>query len=529
MNPIFGTYEFMPHGHCYLWKASLLWLHGVSDALIGLAYVTISLLLWGLIRRIRLPFSPIILSFGVFILACGFTHLMEIWTLWVPDYWFAGVIKAITAFASIATAVALLPSRPRVVKLAEDAALAEARRLELERKNAELTSLYNQLQNTSAQKLVQSEAQFQALVENLPLLAWTARPDGHIDFFNQRWYEYTGTTFEEMQGWGWEKVHHPDTLPKVLERWKHSLGSGEPFEMEFPLCGADGVFRWFLTRVRPLKNGQGQIVRWFGSNTNVQDQRHQAVELRHAIETRDSFLSVASHELKTPLTPLALRVDTLAREAAREPNSPFVQRVSAYTEVARRQLARLDSLVNELLDVSRIIAGRLTLQPEEVELVALVREVAARYESHAAQTGSSLTLRTPEALPCRVDRLRLEQIVTNLLDNAIKYGAGQPVEVELEERELDAVLRVRDQGIGIDVAMQEKIFERFERAVSERNYGGLGLGLYITKTVVDAMQGTIGVESVPGGGATFTVVFPRWPTAPVQIVAPTKQGRQVPI
>src|SRR5262249_9198333 len=154
--------------------------------------------------------------------------------------------------ASIATAVALVPSRPRAVKLAEDAALAEARRLELEQMNRELTSLYDQLQATTAQKLSQSEAQFQALVENLPGLAWTARPDGYIDFYNQRWYEYTGASFQEMQASGWEKVHQPDTLPKVLERWKHSLSSGEPFEMEFPLRGADGIYRWFLSRVRPL-------------------------------------------------------------------------------------------------------------------------------------------------------------------------------------------------------------------------------------------------------------------------------------
>jgi|GEM_PF-2118429 len=525
MNPIFGPYEFMPHGHCYLWKSSLLWLHGASDGLIGLAYVTISLLLLALIRRIRLPFSPIIVAFGVFILACGFTHLMEIWTLWVPDYWLAGGVKAVTALASIATAVALVPSRPRVVKLAEAAALAEARRLELEQKNRELTSLYNQLQATTAQKLIQSEAQFQALVENLPVLAWTARPDGYIDFYNQRWYEYTGSSFQEMEASGWEQVHHPDTLPKVLERWKHSLSTGEPFEMEFPLRGTDGVYRWFLSRVRPLKNAHGEIVRWFSSNTNIQDQRNQAAALRQAIHSRDSFISVASHELKTPLTPLTLRVAALAREAEKEPDDPFVQRVRSYTEVARRQLTRLDSLVSELLDVSRIVAGRFNLQPEDVDLVALIREVAERYESQAAQAGSTLKLGTPTALLCRADRLRLEQIVTNLLDNAIKYGGGQPVKVDLEEHQSEAVLKVSDQGIGIEPELQEKIFERFERAVSDRNYGGLGLGLYITKTVVNAMGGTIAVESLPGRGATFTVVLPRWSTAPVRPAATTGQGR----
>lgn len=116
-----------------------------------------------------------------------------------------------------------------------------------------------------------SEHGLKTFIDNLPELAWTARPDGHIDYYNQRWYEYTGTTFESMQGWGWEQVHDPVLLPKVVERWKHSLATGEPFEMEFTLRGADGVARWFLTRVAASRDGSGKIVRWFGTNTNIDD------------------------------------------------------------------------------------------------------------------------------------------------------------------------------------------------------------------------------------------------------------------
>lgn len=106
-------------------------------------------------------------------------------------------------------------------------------------------------------------------IDNLPELAWTARADGYIDYYNRRWYEYTGTTFEEMQGWGWEKVHDPSLLPKVVARWQASLKTGEPFEMEFTLRGADGIARWFLTRVVPMRDASGTIVRWFGTNTNI--------------------------------------------------------------------------------------------------------------------------------------------------------------------------------------------------------------------------------------------------------------------
>ncbi|HZX41116.1 MAG TPA: PAS domain S-box protein, partial [Myxococcaceae bacterium] len=221
----------------------------------------------------------------------------------------------------------------------------------------------------------ESERQFRAVVENIPGLAWSALPDGFTDYFNRRWFEYTGTTPEAMEGWGWQTVHDPEVLPRVLDRWKHSLATGEPFEMEFPLRGADGIFRWFLTRVQPLRDSEGRIVRWFGVSTNVDEQRRQAAALRDALGARDIFLSVASHELRTPLTPLALKLEMLAREARAEVSSPFAQRVLEYTDATRRQVTRLSGLVSDLLDVSRIAAGRFTVEHEPVDLAGVVREV----------------------------------------------------------------------------------------------------------------------------------------------------------
>ena len=130
---------------------------------------------------------------------------------------------------------------------------------------------------------------FRTLVDHLPDLAWTALADGHIDFYNRQWYEYTGTTPAEMEGWGWEKVHAPDMLERVVKRWKHSLATGESFEMEFPLRGADGVFRWFLTRVRPLRDGSGRIVRWIGTNINI-DEAHRIREALRASERKFSLI-----------------------------------------------------------------------------------------------------------------------------------------------------------------------------------------------------------------------------------------------
>jgi PAS domain S-box-containing protein len=238
-------------------------------------------------------------------------------------------------------------------------------------------------------------------------------------------------------------------------------------------------------------------------------------EAQDAVRLRDEFLSIASHELKTPLTPLSLKLQMLMRETRRQPDSPFRHSVEDYIAVGSRQVKKLSELVSDLLDVSRIVGGRLRLELEDVELRALVREVVARYEPEAVRVGSTLVLNeAPEPVSGRWDRLRLEQVITNLVDNAIKYGAGRPILLTLEADAERAVLRVKDEGIGIAPEHLKRIFERFERAVSERHYGGLGLGLYITRTIVEAMRGSIQVESTLGQGALFTVLLPRRPPEP---------------
>ncbi|MBZ4419807.1 PAS domain-containing sensor histidine kinase [Myxococcus sp. RHSTA-1-4] len=237
--------------------------------------------------------------------------------------------------------------------------------------------------------------------------------------------------------------------------------------------------------------------------------------LQEAIRARDEFLSVASHELKTPLTSLGLRLHALARAIDADPDSSLARRHGREVAAMKRQVARLAELIDGLLDVSRISTGRLRIHREEVDLAALVQEVAARFGPEAERAGCALDLRL--AGPCvgSWDRLRLEQVVSNLLSNALKYGAGRPVHLHVEEREGHARLWVRDEGIGIDAAAHARIFQKFERAVSERHYGGLGLGLYVVRTLIEAMGGTIRVESQPGEGATFFVELPLLPVEAV--------------
>jgi PAS domain S-box-containing protein len=229
-----------------------------------------------------------------------------------------------------------------------------------------------------------------------------------------------------------------------------------------------------------------------------------------AVRLRDDFLGVASHELKTPLTPILLKVQALQRRVNAEPDGVLPARqVGAMLDAVGAQTRKLSVLVSGLLDVSRISTGRLELRLEPVDLAALMREVAHAFEPEAAKADCALRLRLTEApVVGQWDRLRLEQVVTNLLANALKYGAGRPVEVTLATADGRALLGVRDEGIGIAAEAQARIFEKFERAVSDRHYGGLGLGLYITREIVRALGGSVSVESEPERGALFTVSLP---------------------
>jgi signal transduction histidine kinase len=236
-------------------------------------------------------------------------------------------------------------------------------------------------------------------------------------------------------------------------------------------------------------------------------------QLEEAVRVRQDFLSIAGHELKTPLTSVMLNlraVDNSLRGSARADDDP---RLAARWQALGRQVARLDGLVDQLLDVSRITAGKMALAPEPIELGELVREVVSRFSPTFTPEIATVDVHAASPVEGLWDRLRLEQILTNLLSNAVKYGAGRPISVEVGAAgpgaDAEAWIAVRDRGIGMSEGELGRIFGRFERAVSERNYGGLGLGLWIVRQVVDAMGGTISVESQPDRGSTFTVRLPR--------------------
>jgi signal transduction histidine kinase len=227
-----------------------------------------------------------------------------------------------------------------------------------------------------------------------------------------------------------------------------------------------------------------------------------------AVRLRDDFLSVAGHELKTPLTAVLLKLASLQRAFESGQAPPAADTALKLARVSSTAI-RLERLVNELLDVSRISTGRLELERERQDLVALVKEVMGRFVEHSARAKAPIELFAPGCVEGTWDRQRLDQVVTNLLANALKYGAGHPIRIRVDLEGDRARLSIADEGIGIRAADHDRIFERFERAAPVRNYGGLGLGLWITRQIVEAHGGQIRVESAPGRGSTFEVLLPR--------------------
>ncbi|WP_437550595.1 HAMP domain-containing sensor histidine kinase [Sorangium sp. So ce367] len=228
-----------------------------------------------------------------------------------------------------------------------------------------------------------------------------------------------------------------------------------------------------------------------------------------AVRERDEFLSIASHELRTPIAALQLTLQALERRLGGDESATLRHDGTARAvEGSLRQVARLTRLVEQLLDLSRIKAGRLKLEPERVNLVEVVRQAVEPLQGVLAQAGCSLSLRVEREILGRWDALRIEQVVTNLVSNALKYGANAPVELSAQRRGDTAVIAVRDHGIGIAPENAARIFERFERAVSSRDYAGVGIGLFIARQIVEAHGGSIRVESALGVGSTFVVELP---------------------
>jgi signal transduction histidine kinase len=594
----FSNDGFMPHIHCYLDRPSLVWAMVTTDTLIGVAYVVISATLYTLVRKIKLPYHSVFLAFGLFILACGTTHFMEVYNLWVPNYWLSAFIKLITASASIATAIYLLRLFPQIIDVAAATKDILRTKTSVEEYFRRKISTPPELRRLIIRAVLVPFAFAFAFILISALQAsylgkvrsWVERSDeimrqGHLleefatdaqndlrgfwfsgfrDFISssqksERKFGRTHESLRQLVADNEEQTAQLEKIADVFDKWRgfarqrlksiptpeqrhegmaafmrrhHQFTSAiheasERFmedESEIRARHANKTqtvslvslgatsFLTVLLAVFFALFGRRELVRISRSfSAALQAEKETQEKLRKAVSTRDEFLSIASHELKTPLTSLKLQIQMTKRWLDRDARLPAaLDKLNRTVDVSNTQVSRLQRLIDDLLDVSRVGAGKLQYQFEDTDLRALIEDTVERFNEVRAPSNPRIIFTSEDRFPARCDRFRIEQVVTNLLSNAVKYGANKQITVSLEGKDDLARFLVCDNGIGIAKENQDKIFERFERVSGlNRSITGLGLGLFISREIVHAHNGTIRVESEPGLGSVFTVEFPR--------------------
>lgn len=359
------------------------------------------------------------------------------------------------------------------------------------------------------------EDQYRFLADAIPVQVWTALPTGALDYVNRGITEYFQRSAEQVLGEGWLAMLHPDDVARTVERWTHSVTTGEPYEIDFRLWHlASKEYRWHLGRAIAQRDDAGTIVKWYGSNTDIEDNKRAARELerlhQEALEAnraKSDFLTAMSHELRTPLNAIGGYAQLLEM-GLRGP----------VTDEQRIDLRRIDrsqkhllGLINDVLSFAKLGAGKMEYVLGDVPTREMVESVCEMIGSQIEAKGLRLTTsRCADGLVVRADADRLRQVIINLVGNAIKFTPeGGEIAVVCELHDARVSISVRDTGVGIAADKLASIFEPFVqvgRKFSTRSEG-VGLGLTISREFARGMGGELTVESVAGAGATFTITL----------------------
>ncbi|HEX3343311.1 MAG TPA: PAS domain-containing sensor histidine kinase [Polyangiaceae bacterium] len=360
---------------------------------------------------------------------------------------------------------------------------------------------------------VQADQLYRLLVDTVQDYAiYALDSTGHVATWNRGAERLKGWTAKEVIGQHVSRFYlEEDVRAGKCERELEGAIRDGRFEDEGWRVRKDGSLFWANVVITTLRGRDGEVVGFAKVTRDLTNQKKAEAEriglaqAEEAVRLRDEFLSIASHELRTPLTGLNLQVHGLS-ELSDKLDPKILQKVKRI----ERSCERLRTLADALLDVSRIATGRFSLRPTPGDLVAAVQEVVDHFSEQAAESRSPLTLeKRIDAAPGEWDMLRIEQAVTNVIENALKYGGGKPVRVTLDGGGGEVTIVVDDEGMGIPEDDMVRIFDRFERAASARHYGGLGLGLYVTRQILMAHGGSVSAENRAGGGARFTMRLPR--------------------
>jgi len=355
---------------------------------------------------------------------------------------------------------------------------------------------------------------FRFLAESMPQMVFTAQPNGDVDYFNQQWSTFTGLSLDKIKDWRWTKFVHAADVKETSRRWRQSLESGQPFESQHRIRRADGVYRWHLSRATPMRDAGNDIILWISSNTDIEDQKQTEDDLSALYKeasslnrAKDEFLATLSHELRTPMTSIlgwtALLSMTTLDESTRSEGIATIHR-SAQVQA---------QLIDDILDISRMITGKLLLTIEPVDMEVILRAAVTAVIPAAEAKGIRIGMIFEPGLPwLGADPVRLQQVIWNLLSNALKFTpAGGHIDLRLFSRDGNVVVEVCDTGVGIIPAFLPYAFDRFaqQEGGTMRHHGGMGIGLSIVKQLVELHGGHVSVASEGEGlGTTFTIAIP---------------------
>jgi PAS domain S-box-containing protein len=363
--------------------------------------------------------------------------------------------------------------------------------------------LYRELSN--------SEARFRQLADAMPQMVWSARPDGATDYFNRRWYEFTGLSEGEQDDDKWPTILHPDDAERSVAVWRQALVSGDVYETEYRCKDRrTGEYRWHLARALPARDASGRVIRWFGTLTDIHELKQAQAALEESSRRKDEFLAMLGHELRNPLAAVTnavslLEISDLSAEEARQAR-----------EIAQRQLHNMTRLIDDLLDVARVTRGKVTLHREVVDLADLVERVTAAIRPLIDSRRQRLEVELPaQRVKVQGDPMRLEQVLNNLLNNATKYTeSGGRIRLAVGRVDGEAEIRVADDGLGMVPETLSRAFDLFAQAERslDRSQGGLGIGLTMVKSLVALHGGHVQARSDGlGKGSEFIVRLPALP------------------
>jgi PAS domain S-box-containing protein len=511
---------FIPHGHCYLWKPGLVGLHIVSDALIALAYYSIPLMLIYFVQMRRdIPFNGIFLMFGAFIVACGTGHIIDIWTLWHPNYWFSGFIKAFTALISVYTAGMLVSLLPKALALPSPAQLEAANQ-------ALQQEIRERLEAEKA--LSKSEELYRGIVEDQTELICRYLPDGTLTFVNQAYSRYFGKNRDELIGQSFIRPIPEEDREQVDVNLKplFTLTPANPVATSEQRVVVNEEIHWQQWSDRAIFDQTGNIIEFQAVGQDITE-RKQAEELRaenlaleaaklyaeSANRAKSEFLANMTHELRTPLNAILGFTQVLTRA------STLTSEQHEHLGIINRSGEHLLALINDVLEMSKIEAGMAQLNVNPFDLYRLINNLEEMLQLKAQSKGLKLVFYLSPDVPqyVQTDESKLRQVLINLLGNAIKFTQTGRITLRITNNQQPTTnnqqptitFEVEDTGPGIAPDELDTLFETFVQTATGRNsQEGTGLGLAISRRFVELMGGKITVTSTLGEGTAIGFDIP---------------------